>query len=93
MHVTNQVAVDNNPATRHKCGMRLAIFLLALIPACQGDETLSAYGAAEKTWVLEKIDETPWAARATIEFPNEGMIKGVLILSNDQGRNMVFRAN
>lgn len=55
---------------------RAAFLILALIPACQGDETLSAYGATEKTWVLESLDGTPWGPHTTIAFPAEGRISG-----------------
>ncbi len=55
---------------------RFAIFLLAFIPACQGDETLSAYGAADKVWVLESVDGAAWSARTTITFPEEGKFAG-----------------
>lgn len=127
--------------------LRPALFVLALIPACQGDESLAAYGAADKVWVLESIDDAPWPVRTTITFPEEGRMAGdapcnsyfaeqtapypwfeagpigatrracpelaqenryfaaleamtlsevsenVLLLSNDAGRTMVFRAD
>lgn len=50
--------------------------LLSLLAACTGDETLSAYGAADKTWVLTEIDGQPFAARATLGFPEPGRLAG-----------------
>lgn len=51
-------------------------FLMGLA-ACQADETLTAYGAADKTWVLSAIDGTPYPARATLSFPTEGSVSGM----------------
>lgn len=57
--------------------MRLLAFtLLSLIPACQADETLRAYGAADRVWALSEIDGQPFAARATLTFSEEGAISG-----------------
>jgi heat shock protein HslJ len=50
--------------------------LLSLIPACQGDETLRAYGAADRIWTLTEIDGHPFTAEATLTFPAEGTIAG-----------------
>ncbi|WP_237096223.1 META domain-containing protein [Nereida sp. MMG025] len=44
--------------------------------ACQNDETLSAYGAAGKTWVLTELDGAAFPARATLEFPQAGELAG-----------------
>ena len=120
--------------------------LLLSLAACQADETLSGYGAADTTWRLTSLDGQPFTARATLQFPAEGSVTGkapcnsfsgtqtapypwfklgpiratraacpelaaekrfftalsdmtlaevsgaVLILSNDTGREMVFRA-
>lgn len=50
----------------------------AMIPlaACAGDETLSAYGAAGKTWVLSEMNGKAYVATATLEFPKPGQIAG-----------------
>ena len=54
----------------------LAFTLLSLIPACQADETLRAYGAADRVWTLSEIDGQPFAARATLTLSEEGAISG-----------------
>ncbi|MBE1295183.1 META domain-containing protein [Phycobacter azelaicus] len=58
--------------------LRGALAAATMIPlaACAGDETLTAYGAAGKTWVLSQIDGKPFAATATLEFPAPGQIAG-----------------
>lgn len=57
---------------------RHAVLLGALLAAsaCVGDETLRAYGAADRTWVLDSIDGQPFPARATVTFPEAGRIAG-----------------
>lgn len=47
-----------------------------ILSACQRDETVSAYGAADKVWRLISIDDVPFAAPATLTFPEPGMISG-----------------
>ncbi|MEO9573227.1 MAG: META domain-containing protein [Tateyamaria sp.] len=57
--------------------MRLvAVALLGLIPACQSDETVAAYGGADATWILVKIGGAPFAERATLEFGEDGQVSG-----------------
>ena len=57
--------------------MRFVILaLVLLISACRGDETLRAYGAADRVWTLTELDGKRFAARAIIEFPEEGRISG-----------------
>ena len=51
----------------------LATFCLL---GCTGDETVAGYGAADRVWVLEELDGTPFAARATLLFPETGKIAG-----------------
>ena len=53
-----------------------ALALIALIAACQGDETVAAYGAAGKTWHLTELNGEPFVARATLRFPEPGEITG-----------------
>lgn len=48
---------------------------LFLISACEGDESLTAYGA-EGTWRLTHINEQPFEARATISFSTGGQVTG-----------------
>ena len=57
---------------------RQALILTVLLAAtsCSGDETLRAYGAADKVWVLTALDGQPFASRATITFPEAGKIAG-----------------
>ncbi len=55
--------------------LRVALLLPFLLAYCK-DETLTGYGAAEQTFVLQSINETPFPARATIAFPEEGQIVG-----------------
>lgn len=44
--------------------------------AFPGDETLAAYGAADRTWVLDTIDDESFTARATLTFPEAGRVAG-----------------
>ena len=55
----------------------LIVFCCAavLLGGCR-DETLSAYGAADKVWLLQSLNEADFKARATLVFPEEGAIKG-----------------
>lgn len=46
--------------------------LVLLTSACARDETLSAYGAAGETWVLQEIDDEPFDDHATLNFPQPG---------------------
>lgn len=52
------------------------ILSMVLLMACQSDESLAAYGAADKTWVLIELDGTPFTARATLTFPEAGKLAG-----------------
>ena len=56
--------------------MKYAALLLPLILGYCADETLTGYGAADQIFVLQEINGTPFAARATITFPREGEISG-----------------
>lgn len=53
-----------------------ALVLVALIPACQGDETVAGYGAAGKIWHLTELNGAPFAAAATLQFPETDSIAG-----------------
>lgn len=50
--------------------------ILSLPSACAGDETVSGYADPDAVYVLEEIDGTLFAARATITFPEEGRAAG-----------------
>jgi heat shock protein HslJ len=54
----------------------LALAFASIIPACQADETLRAYGAADKVWTLTEIDGQAFSARAILMFSEEGTISG-----------------
>lgn len=57
--------------------MRYTLLLsILLLSACRGDETLSAYGAAESEWRLISINGAAFDARSTIGFPEAGRIAG-----------------
>ena len=53
------------------------LLALALTAGCAaGDETLSAYGAAGRVWVLERIGETPAPPGVTLDASLPGRIAG-----------------
>jgi heat shock protein HslJ len=53
-----------------------ALLSVLTIAACQGDETVAAYGGAGQNWHLLEIDGTPFNARAIVTFPEPGKIAG-----------------
>lgn len=46
------------------------------LAACAGDETISGYADREATYRLTELGGRPFAATATIRFPDEGRITG-----------------
>lgn len=54
----------------------LPLLLATLAASCDHDESLAAYGAADRTWVLQSLDGVPYPARATLQFPAPGEIAG-----------------
>lgn len=54
----------------------LLIVFLFLIAACRQDESVRAYGAADKEWQLIELDGKPFDAKATLTFPEVGRIAG-----------------
>ncbi len=52
-------------------------FICLGLAACRGDETIAAYGASDNKWHLTEIDGQPFAATATLNFPEPGRITGV----------------
>lgn len=54
---------------------RASLIILALA-SCSQDETLSAYGASDKVWVLTSIDGAKILVEATLTFPEPGKIAG-----------------
>ncbi|MEM6372532.1 MAG: META domain-containing protein [Pseudomonadota bacterium] len=53
-----------------------AVALFGLIPACERDETVAAYGAADVVWTLVALDGAPFTATATLEFGEDGRVSG-----------------
>ncbi|MGJ8626005.1 MAG: META domain-containing protein [Sulfitobacter sp.] len=56
--------------------LSLIIIFLFLIAACRQDESVRAYGAADKIWRLIELNEQPFGAKATLTFPEAGRIAG-----------------
>jgi heat shock protein HslJ len=46
------------------------------LAGCFQDETVAGYGAADKIWVLTELNGIPFAATATLTFPDRGRIAG-----------------
>ena len=55
-------------------GILFALACLALA-ACR-DETVAGYGALGATWQLTELDGAPFAAKATLQFDQEGNLTG-----------------
>jgi heat shock protein HslJ len=53
-----------------------AALAMLTLGACSLDETVAAYGGADRVWVLESLNGTPFAYRATLEFSEGGQIRG-----------------
>ena len=53
-----------------------AAALLGLIPACQSDETVAAYGGSGVTWTLVEVGGAPFSDSATLEFGEDGQVSG-----------------
>jgi heat shock protein HslJ len=58
--------------------MKQPLLLLAslVLSACYGDETVRAYGAADKVWTLIELRDTRFTATATLSFIEKGRIAG-----------------
>lgn len=54
----------------------LASIAALSLSACQTDETVTAYGGANKLWVLQALDGQPFATPANLRFPDTGQIAG-----------------
>ncbi|WP_176250698.1 META domain-containing protein [Sulfitobacter sp. HGT1] len=48
----------------------------ALLSACEGDQTLRSYGAADKTWQLVELNGAAFPDTATLTFPDRNKIAG-----------------
>lgn len=55
---------------------RLNYLALMCLLACGPDETISGYADPQAVFVLQAINDGPFAARATIRFPEAGRISG-----------------
>lgn len=57
-----------------------ALFTMALVvaslAACRADETVRAYGGADRVWTLKLLNGANFPARATLTFPKAGEIAG-----------------
>ncbi|WP_271951331.1 META domain-containing protein [Ruegeria faecimaris] len=64
------------------------IMLLSLsgLPQCQKDETVAAYGAAEREWALQEINGQPYNASALLRFLEEGKVTGNAPCNSYTGR-------
>lgn len=62
--------------------------LIALI-ACRQDETLTAYGAADKVWRLVEVNNQPYTAQVTLTFPEPGKLAGKAPCNNYFGAQTV----
>lgn len=56
--------------------IRATLALLAMVSACQKDETVAAYGPPDVTWQLNSLNGAPFTARAEISFSEGGKIAG-----------------
>ncbi len=56
--------------------MRLSFLFLTMLFGCNADETLSAYGAAEREWRLTNLNDAPFNAQVILTFPEPGKIAG-----------------
>ena len=56
--------------------IRATLALLAIVSACQQDETVAAYGPPDVTWKLTSLNGAPFTARAEIKFSEGGKISG-----------------
>nr|WP_170541987.1 META domain-containing protein [Ruegeria arenilitoris] len=57
--------------------LRLSLILPALaLLQCDRDESVAAYGAADRTWVLQEVNGQPYEASALLRFPEDGKIAG-----------------
>lgn len=62
--------------TRACRGVLACIVLALALSACRRDETVTAYGAADKTWRLIEIDGKTVPYEANLRFPEAGQIAG-----------------
>ena len=56
--------------------LRISLILLVLLAACRDDESVRAYGGADKEWRLIELNDQPFEAKVTLTFPEAGRIAG-----------------
>lgn len=56
--------------------LRASLLFALALGACQKDETLTAYGAADAVWQLVEVNGQSFPARAELTFPAEGELAG-----------------
>ncbi|MGV6805334.1 MAG: META domain-containing protein [Ruegeria sp.] len=57
--------------------LRLTLILPAIaLSQCDRDETVAAYGAGDRSWILQEIDGKTYEASAMLSFPETGKIAG-----------------
>lgn len=62
--------------TDHRGMIRYALLLPLMLAACPKDETISGYTDPDAVLALAELDGAPFSARATIAFPEEGVVRG-----------------
>ena len=55
---------------------RFLLFLSLALAACQKDESLSGYADPSASYTLTELNGAPFAASATIAFPEQGVVRG-----------------
>ncbi len=65
---------------------RLPPILFLLLAACQGDQSVAAFGAGDTLWKLQEIDRKPFDAHATLRFEGRGRIAGQAPCNRYRGR-------
>lgn len=66
-----------------------ALVMMASIPACQADETVARYGAADRLWTLQSLNGTAFSTRATLEFQAGGPVSGQAPCNRFSAKNTV----
>lgn len=56
--------------------MRFLLIFPLFLGFCQGDETLAAYGASDRVWVLQEMNGASVDVSATIRFADDGAVSG-----------------
>lgn len=63
--------------------------LSGIVSACQADETVASYGAADREWTLVELNGAAFTARATLTFGEDGRISGQAPCNRYSGTNTV----